>query len=71
MGLTHDSHGTHMGMIFESWQDSTNDKTQSILKIYIYIYLIYMSGFYVRGIVSNAGSPLNKNKLTFSIIILN
>ena len=60
MGLTQDSYGTHMGMRFESWQDSTNDKTQSILKIYIHIYLTYMSGFYVRGVVSNTGSPLDK-----------
>ena len=63
MGLTQDSYGTHMRMRFESWQDSTNDKTQSILKRDIYIYLIYMSGFDVRGVVSNAGSPLNKPKL--------
>ena len=55
----------HMGLRLESWQDSTNDKTQSILKTYIYIYLIYMSGFDVRGVVSNAGSPLDKPKLEY------
>ena len=45
MGLTQDSYGTQTGLRFESWQDSTNDKTQSILKTYISIYvcLLYTS----------------------------
>ena len=39
MGLNHVSCGTHTGLSLESWQDSTNDKTQSILKTYISIYV--------------------------------
>jgi len=38
MGLTQDSYGTHMGMRFESWQDSPMTRLKVYLRdIYIYI----------------------------------
>ena len=54
---------THMGLRLESWQDSTNDKTQSILKVY----------FKFSGERSSQQCWISSRptKLDFSIIISN
>ena len=39
VGLNHVSCGTHMGLSLESCQDSTNDKTGSILSVYSKLFL--------------------------------
>ena len=48
-----------MGLIWDS--ETSLGKTQTMTRLKVY--LIYMSGVYVRGVVSNAGSPLDLPKL--------